>query len=215
MKNLNILFCTILIMFFSCQGNKTTSNIHAKKDNPAKVETMSNNLPYTSDEVKKYYRSDITSSDPVINSKKLVEHYFSPEEIPLPLKENDFEIKPSAKDKYYDLETFNFPNQNKCQLIIYNTFGENDSKILNIQLNSFVKDRLVDKLLLDSRFTFETEYYRNFKINPGGTIEITKFSVDKLVVNEAGDIVGENENPVPKKQIVRYKINSEGKFIRL
>ena len=214
MKNLNILLCNILIMFFSCQENKTTSNIQSKKDNPVKVETMSNNLPYTSEEVKKYYSSDSTSSDPVINSKGLLEHYFTPEEIALPLKENDFEIKPSTKDKYYDLETFNFPNQNICKLIIYNTFGENDSKILNIQLNSFVKDRLVDKLLLDSRFTFETEYYRNFKINQDGTIEITKFSVDKLEVNEAGDIVGENENPVPKKEVVRYKINSEGKYIK-
>lgn len=202
-------------MFFSCQENKTTSNIQSKKDIPVKVERISNNLPYTSDEVKKYYTSDSNSSDPVIKNKGLVEHYFISEETALPFKENDFEIKPSTKDKYYDLETFNFPNQNKCQLIIYNTFGENDSKILNIQLNSFVKDRLVDKLLLDSRFTFETEYYRNFKINPGGTIEITKFSVDKLEVNETGDIIGENENPVPKKQIVRYKINSEGKFIRL
>lgn len=201
-------------MFFSCQEHKTTSNIHAKKDNPIKVEKMSNNLPYTSDEVKKYYSSDSTSSNHLINSKGLVEHYFSLSEMALPLKENDFETKPSTKDKYYDLETFNFPNQNKCKLIIYSVFGENDSKVLNIQLNSFIEDRLVDKLLLDSRFTFETEYYRNFKINTDGSVEITKFSVDKLEVNEAGDIVGENENPVPKKEVVRYKINSEGEFMK-
>lgn len=36
------------------------------------------------------------------------------------------------------LETFNFSETNTGELILYNTFGENDIQILNVQLNSYV-----------------------------------------------------------------------------
>jgi hypothetical protein len=58
---------------------------------------------------------------------------------------------------------FNF-DKVTYKVIAYTTYGENDSKIVNIQLNSYVASVQTDALLLDNRFTFETEYYRQFSI---------------------------------------------------
>lgn len=210
----------MLILFFSCQKGTIKQD---KIDNEAQkiivtdsTVQMKNNLPYTSDNVKPYYKLDADSTSYVVNTlyKGLVSHNFDEKNQAVPLKENDFNIRLDSKDKYYILETFKFSDTNTAQLIIYNTFGDNDSKILNVQLNSYINNNLVDQLLLDCRFTFETEYYRTFKIGPDKNIEIEKHSVDKLEFNEAGDIVGE-KNPADTTMVkVNYMIDLTGKFIK-
>jgi nucleoside recognition membrane protein YjiH len=51
----------------------------------------------------------------------------------------------------------------------YHSYGENDSKVANAQLNSYM-GKQVDAILLDSRFTAETEYYREFTLTKNGMI---------------------------------------------
>lgn len=210
--NLFVLLC------FSCKKNITENgNVQSKglpKDSTSTE--MTNNLPYTSDSVKPYYKLDTDSVSYVVNTsyKGLLSDNFNEKNSSIPLKENDFEIKPDPKTKYYTLETFKFSDQNTAKLIIYNTFGENDSKILNVQLNSYFNNVLTDQLLLDCRFTFETEYFRTFSINKYKTITIVKHSVDNLEYNEAGDIIGEKKTGDSAKVSVEYSIDASGKFIK-
>lgn len=175
---------------------------------------MKNNLPYTSNNLKRYYKLDSDSVTYIINTDGLKEYFFSSDELMIDIKENDFNIQPSTKNKYFSLETFYFSNNNKCEMIIYHTLDDNDIKIQNIQLNSYTNNHLVDKLLLDCRFTFETEYYRDFRIDENKNIFITKYSIDTFEYNEDGDIISEKTNPNPIIETATYKIDSNGKFIK-
>jgi hypothetical protein len=196
----------------SANQNEISKNI-IKKDT---TDTMRNNLPYTSDNVKQYYKYDTVSVSYIVDmvQKGLSFKNFDEENKRIHLKENDFEVQLNPKYEYYILETFKFSQTNTAKLIIYNTFGENDSKILNIQLNSYLDNKLVDQLLLDCRFIFETEYYRTFIIDADKKIEIVKHTVDNLEYNEAGDIIGEKELADSTKIKVNYTLDPSGKFIK-
>ncbi|GAB0156700.1 hypothetical protein CHRYSEOSP005_19670 [Chryseobacterium sp. Alg-005] len=211
-------YIVILILFHSCKQGATKQDNFNNKANETTDSTaqMKNNLPYTSDDVKPYYKLDADSTSYVVDSlyKGLVSRSFDEKNLSVPLKENDFNIQLDSQYKYYILKTFTFSDSHTAQVIIYNTFGENDSKILNVQLNSYVNNHLTDQLLLDCRFTFETEYYRTFKIGTDNSIEIVKHSVDGLEFNEAGDIVGEKKEADSAKVKVNYIIDSTGKFIK-
>ncbi|SNV32181.1 Uncharacterised protein [Chryseobacterium taklimakanense] len=213
MKNIII---GILLTLISCKENtQKRNNSSSEKDNKTEnLKTVENKLPYTYEDVKKYYKtnSDSTNYIVAVPEKKLVN--FNSEEILFPIKENDFEIKPKITDKYFSIETFNFQNNISCKLIIYNTYGENDSKILNVQLNSYKEGILVDQLLLDCRFAFENQYYRTFSINKDKTIELVKYSINSLEYNETGDIVGEKDTPDINKENYLYVIDNEGKFVK-
>lgn len=71
---------------------------------------------------------------------------------------------------------------------------------------------MVDRLLLDCRFSFETQYFRTFKIDKDKNIEIIKFSINNLEYNESGDIIGEKQNPDITKVKVDYRIDTKGYF---
>lgn len=214
MKNTKALLPCFILVLFSCKENKVPNDLPLKQQEKTITTKVKNNLPYTSDNVKQHYKFDVDSVNFTVNKNNLKESYFLQEEVKIPLKENDFDIQPPLKNKYFVVETFNFSDSLINKLIIYNTFGDNDTKIFNVQLNSYFNNHLVDKLLLDCRFTFETEYYRDFKIDENRNIQIVKYSIDNLEYNEAGDIIGEKENPIPKIEKVNYKIGSDGKFVK-
>lgn len=207
-----------VLICFSCKKNMTTGKNLTSKGllTDSTFTKMKNNLPYTSDSIKQYYKLDMDSVSYVVNTtyKGLSSNHFDEKNRSLPLKENDFDIILNSKIRFYTLEDFRFSDQNIAKLVIYNTFGENDSKILNVQLNSYMNNILTDQLLLDCRFTFETEYYRTFVINKNNNIKIFKHTVDKLEYNDAGDIVGEKKNGDSTEVIVDYIIDGSGKFIK-
>lgn len=218
MKNTTLIALNIiLLLFLSCEKTTIRKDYENNKKTDIKIKSMmKNNLPYTSENVKPYYKLDSDSISYVVDLQNngIPSNNFEEKNNSVPLKENDFDIQLNSKYTYYELETFKFSNTNTAKLIIYNTFGENDSKILNVQLNSYINNILVDKLLLECRFTFETEYYRIFKIDADKDIEIVKYSVNGIEYNEAGDIIGQKQNADTIKTKVEYSIDSNGIFIK-
>lgn len=214
MKNITCLI--VLVSMFSCKENKLKNENQLIKNNEIKNESIMNNndnIQYTTEDIKKYFTFNKNTNQYTINVNSLSKKFIS-NEISFPLKENDYDIKISQDIDYFDIHNFNLSNF-KYRIIIYNSYGENDSKVLNIQLNSYDENnKLIDKLLLDSRFTFEIEYFRNFIINNDRTIEIKKFSIDKLLYNESGDIIGEKEDYDTVVDLVNYKIDNSGKFLK-
>ncbi len=207
-----------VLICFSCKKNMTTDENLTFKGVliDSTFTKMTNNLPYTSDSIKQYYKLDTDSVSYIVNAtyKGLSNNNFDEKNRSLPLKENDFNIVLTSKTKFYTLQAFKFSDQNTAKLLIYNTFGENDSKILNVQLNSYMNNVLTDQLLLDCRFTFETEYYRTFIIDKNRSIKILKHTVDKLEYNDEGDIVGEKKIGDSAEVSVDYIIDNSGKFIK-
>lgn len=220
MKILKLITINLIVLTcVYCCKKSNTGNVNSQNNNLSKdsISTeMKNNFPYTSDSVKPFYKLDADSISYIVNTayKELSPENFGEKNTLIPLKENDFDIVLDTKSKFYTLETFKFSDQNTAKLIIYNTFGENDSKILNVQLNSYMNNVLIDQLLLDCRFTFETEYYRTFTINKDKNIKLVKHTVDKLEYNDAGDIVGEKQIGDSSKVTVDYTIDAAGKFIK-
>lgn len=98
--------------------------------------------------------------------------------------------------KYYTTTSFNY-NTVAYKVSAYTSYGENDSKVVNIQLNSYLFNIQIDALLLDCRFTFETEYYRQFSIKKDGTIAIKKLATDGSAYDDKGDIIGQKKQKIP------------------
>lgn len=138
---------------------------------------------------------------------------FNLEELTFPVQENEFEFNKTAELKYYTTTTFNF-NTVAYKVIAYPSYGENDSKVVNIQLNSYKKGKQIDALLLDCRFTDEITYYREFTIKKDGTITIKKLTIEGLTYNDKGDITGEKTVKDTTASVVRYKMNSTAVFIK-
>jgi len=213
---------TLFIISY-CMLNSLNS---CKKDNNNQIgnnqyekiskKIMKDNLPFTSENIKNFYKIDKDSISYIINNSNRQINIIKGDEMDksIAIKENEFDIKPKDENIYYEIETFKFSETNTGKLILYNTFGENDIKILNVQLNSYVNNILVDKLLLDCRFSFETQYFRTFKINKEKNIEIIKLSINSLEYNEAGDIIGEKQNADTIKVKVDYDIDAKGYFIK-
>jgi len=179
----------LIFIIINCKEQNTKEvDIKLKVENTTNNPVMTESkLPYSSDEVKKYYKCDLGASNcsvVAIPDHKLMS--FTPEELSLPIKENDFEITPAIENKYLEIEKFTFQNNISGSLIIYNTNGDNNSKILNVQLKSYKNGQLSDQLLLDSRFTFEVGYYRTFMIRKDEKIEIVKHSVNSLRLMKKG-----------------------------
>ena len=101
-----------------------------------------------------------------------------------------------------------------CKIIVYSYTGEGDIDFLNIQINSYKDNKLVDKLLLDSRFTSEIMYYNDFTITKDFVITLHKYSKPLFEINENGDIIGKTVNPKVKQNTVRYHLNKSGLFLR-
>jgi hypothetical protein len=205
-------------MLYSLNSCKKDNNNQIGNNQYKKIskKIMKDNLPFTSENIRNFYKIDEDSVSYIINNSKRQINIIKGDEMDksIAIKENEFDIKPKDENIYYEIETFKFSETNKGKLILYNTFGENDIKILNVQLNSYVNNILVDKLLLDCRFSFETQYFRTFKIDQEKNIEIIKFSINSLEYNESGDIIGEKKNADTIKVKVDYDIDAKGYFIK-
>ncbi len=133
----------------------------------------------------------------------------------VPVHESPFgyDIKPG--DRYIIAQQFKIGDIN-FKVIIYTVKGENDGKVLNIQLISYnANGQLQDALLLDSRFTFEVKYYRNFMIDKNGVIRITSCTKDHYTYNDQGDITGTLKDPKTEGMTVLYQLRPDGRFQRL
>lgn len=194
----------LTILFISCKNDTKEAATKEENTNQATIAISSKNLDSYLKLDPELVEYDITGLD---KAEK-----FSSTALSFPIKENDFDYAKSTDFDYFTAKSFEIA-ANTFKIILFNTYGENDAKILNIQLNSYNGGKLVDALLLDCRFTFETEYYRNFKID-GNTIEIKKISVDKLDFNDNGDIIGNKKVNDTLTEVVKYQINDKGLFIK-
>lgn len=208
-------FCVCVIILFSCK--QKNESVHIEDANITKTDTVVHieiKLPYSSVNTYGYYSCDADGVNCELNDSltdKLVD--FTDANVSLPLKENNLDGRTIEGYKFYEIGRFDFKDDVLGQLVIYNTYGDNDIRIMSIQLNSFKKGKLVDQLVLDCRFIFENKYYRDFVIQEDGTINIDKFKIETLLVNEDGDIIGELDPPLVTKETVNYKINKQGHFI--
>jgi hypothetical protein len=208
MKTTKIYFIIILLLlliFTFCKNNEKTTI------NDSKTNQM-NNLPYTTDNSSKYYKSETDSLTFLLDIKDKQKLYFNTINKKVEILENDNNLEIEESLYYYVIEEFYFSFNQYYKLIIYKSFIDNQIEVLNIQLNNYYNKELVQQILLDSRFTFENEYFRNFYIDKNMNIEITKYEISNLEFNEVGDIVGELEKPDTLKTIVKYKLDKDGKF---
>ncbi|WPR73019.1 hypothetical protein SLW70_07840 [Flavobacterium sp. NG2] len=202
-----IAFLMTLAVFFSCK-KETEKPIISKE-----VKQDTTTLIYDSKAIAPYFKFDEELIEYKIVGLK-DNQKFTPDEITFPLKENDFDYIKSPSFDYYLVHTFDIDTIH-YKVLAYNSYGENDAKVLNVQLNSYVSGKQKDALLLDCRFTFETEYYRNFTIRSNRTIEIKKVAVESLIFNEAGDIIGNKKVNDTISEVVKYKMNPSGKFTKM
>ena len=209
-----LIICSAIILS-SCIETKEKKEALQTNDLIQKSSKMNNIFPYTDENASKFYNFDTELGRYVVNVNENKMMKFNSDKADFLVKENDFGIKPTVDGKYAEIETLNFSSLVSCKVIVYNTIGDNDTAILNVQLNSYHNGQLKDQLLLDSRFTFETEYYRTFIINKNHSIKINKFSVNNLEFNEAGDILGEKTVADTVKVTVSYQLLNDGFFKKL
>lgn len=138
---------------------------------------------------------------------------FTQQEITIPVKGENFPSPWIAKDtRYYKLGHFE-DKDNIFQLIIYNTIGESDTSLLNVQLNSYDrKGILLDSLLLSSFFSYEDIiHFSHFKISPDYTIVINNYVIHPYEPGEYG-MTPLKKNPLSELYLqASYKI-VKGRF---
>lgn len=205
MKKLILSLIIIVSLFFSCKKTDDTSELNNSDSitNKEALYTTANTLGYL-------------EFDKEFNEYKIIgikeAQKFTSSEMEFKLKENEFEVSKSEDLGYYTIHTFDIDKTN-FKVILYSSYGDNDSNVVNIQLNSYQSGVQVDALLLDCRLVFETEYYRDFSINKDKTIEIKKMAIDKYEHNENGDIIGDKAVSDTLVTVAKYKIDDLGKFI--
>lgn len=207
MKKTVLLLIIGMCIFFSCKKENEKTEQNSETSSTTKDEI------YSTADTKGYLNFDKELNEYTIVGLKDPQK-FSTDEISFAIKENDFEYNKSDDFDFYTIKSFDLGDIN-YKIIAYNSYGENDAKVLNIQLNSYQSGVPVDGLLLDCRFEFETEYYRNFVINKDKTIVIKKIKVEKLLYNENSDIIGKKEINDTLIDVVRYIVNPLGNFSKL
>ncbi|MCG9791011.1 hypothetical protein [Flavobacterium algicola] len=201
-----IIFFILTLVFFSCKKETAEST-------PSEIATTkSDSIVYATSDFEPHLKFDSELVEYDLTGLKDPKN-FTAQELAFKVKENDYNFNKSADFKYYTTDTFDL-NDVKYEIIAYSTYGENDAKVANLQLNSYVSNKQVDAVLLDCRFTFEIEYYRHFEIKKDGSIIIKKFAIDGLRYNEAGDIIGKKAVKDTVTDIAKYKINTKGQFIK-
>jgi hypothetical protein len=202
MKKITLL-TLLMFAFFSCK----------KEVQKSKKTVNSQALIYSSKAINPFLKYNSEHNDYQIIGLNKPEK-FNKEELYFPLQGNDFNYTKSDTFDYFTATTFDL-NKINYKVIIYNTYGENDIKVLNVQLNSYLDSgEQIDALLLDCRFTFETIYYNDFSIKKNGIIEIKKIAVENLEYNDEGDIIGNKTINDTVTELVKYKINPTGHFIK-
>ncbi|HFI6648314.1 TPA: hypothetical protein ACUA5P_004497 [Escherichia coli] len=138
---------------------------------------------------------------------------FNQQEITIPVKGKNFLSPWIAKDtRYYKLGHFE-DKDNIFQLIMYNTVGESDTSLLNVQLNSYDrKGILLDSLLLSTFFSYEDIIrFSHFKIFPDYTIAINNYVIHPYEPGEYG-MTPLKKNPLSELYLqASYKI-VKGRF---
>jgi hypothetical protein len=201
------IFFIILLAVYSCKKEDTKTLAV-----PSKSVLTTNTIIYSSKSLKPYLKFNEEFSEYEL-IKLDNPQLFTDADLNYPVKENEFEFNKTADFKYYTPFTFEFSNVS-YKLIAYHSYGENDSKVTNIQLNSYRGKQQIDALLLDCRFIFETEYYSEFTIAKDGTIAIKKIAINGLNYDQKGNIVGEKKVKDSTTETVRYKMN-KGTFTQL
>ena len=206
MRN-NILFVLpFLFSFYSC---------HTSKERLRGSKTQQEEYIFSSKDAKRYYKMTSDSLEYICcNMDSLPMAVFVPDDqLCTGIKENEFDIKSEEEISYYTIRTLVYECI-VCKVIIYSYKGESDIDFLNIQINSYKDNKLIDKLLLDSRFTSEIIYYNDFTITKDFMITLYKYSKPLFEIDENGDIIGEAVNPKIQKDTVRYHLNRSGLFLR-
>ncbi|MED8693108.1 hypothetical protein [Escherichia marmotae] len=138
---------------------------------------------------------------------------FNQQEITIPVKGENFLSPWIAKDtRYYKLGQFE-DKDNIFRLVMYNTIGESDTSLLNIQLNSYDrKGILLDSLLLSIFFGYEDIIrFSHFKISPDYTIAINNYVIHPYKPGEYG-MTPLKKSPLPELYLqTSYKI-VKGRF---
>lgn len=196
----------MIVVFFSCKKEVEKSIV------PETKKIKIDSLIYSSSDFAPHlkFNSELTEYE-LIGLVKPKD--FTTKELSFTVKENDYNFEKSAEFEYYTATTFDVEKTN-YKVIAYTTYGENDIKVLNIQLNSYQGGKQIDALLLDCRFTFEIEYYRNFSIKNNGIIAIKKLAIDGLLHNDEGDIIGKRAVKDTITEVVQYKMDATGHFIK-
>ena len=201
-----IAFLIVILVFFSCKKETKKVNIAIPEIH------KTDSVVYSSTAINHFFKYNSEFSEHKIiglsNPQK-----FTSKEITFSIKENDFNYNKSNAFDYFTVTTFDF-EKITYKVIAYNSYGENDTKVLNVQLNSYQSGEQIDALLLDCRFTFETEYNRHFTIKNNGTITIKKLEIDGLQYSEEGDIIGKKTVKDTTSEVVQYKMNTTGHFIK-
>ena len=119
----------------------------------------------------------------------------------------------STDGRYYPVAEYKAGNGYAYKLIVYNVTGDNDTEILVTQINSYKHDSLVDALVLELNFTFETQISSRYSVNDSVAV-IDRYEVNDILYDaESGDILG--TKPTPDTVVYRsvYKI-MKGKFMK-
>ena len=167
------------------------------------------NLPYSSNELKKYYYWGKYGL------------YLSPD-MPFPLRftNKEFSYKPKLFD-YLAKTTFYFPH---CYFyyknilykgVIQMATGENDGKVFTFQLYSYDdQGGVIDAILLYKVEGGEISYWNDFIINPNGKILITQYQQDNLIESDENPnefIINPENNQIDTK-IVEFQMTPSGIF---
>ena len=160
------------------------------------------NLPYSSNELKKYYYWGEYGL------------YLSPA-MPFPLRftNKEFSYKPKLFD-YLAKTTFYFPH---CYFyyknilykgVIQMATGENDGKVFTFQLYSYDSQGVViDAILLYKVEGGEISYWNDFIINPNGKILITQYQQENLFEDDE-----EPKNNQIDTKTVEFQMTPSGIF---
>ncbi len=203
---------TILSILSCKEGNENNVENEPFK----KVKKMNEeSVIYSSKDVNKYFKMNNETNQIELITSSLVSEKFINQDVKTNIKENDFEVCPEIDINYYKIKSIKLNDKVNCEIIIYDIIGDNNINIINIQLNSYDLFRNpIDKILLDSRLTFESECFREFKLYKNNTIVINKITKNDLLYNEAGDIIGKSNKPKIASQEVKYIVDEKGNFIK-
>lgn len=140
----------------------------------------------------------------------------------MPFSTKEKEIRPKGNMYGYVINVIDgryytvAKHRDKCgydyKLIVYNIDGENNTEILVSQINSYRKGSLVDALVLEMNFTFETEYFARYTVNDS-IIKIDRYEINGILYTEDGGIIGEKmvTDTIVNHSI--YKIK-DGRFVK-